>query len=167
MEMLANIGRNESEFRVILTGREVDSSLAGLLFDHEGSAKESAVAASKSNYDADENGCDAQTVAESESSSISAPSGLMSSSTMPSGQVSSMTMPSCLDYSRPIPQCQWQFRTIDADGGSNSARRLPTADAAAIDTANRCLRPSPAYPPDGQEIANLQNKAAQEPKKKM
>ena len=122
MEMLANIGRNESEFRVILTGREVDSSLAGLLFDHEGSAKESAVAASKSKYDDDESGCDAQTVAENESSSIGAPSGLMSSSTTPSGQVSSITMPSCLDLFRPIPQCQWQFHTIDAGGGSNSAR---------------------------------------------
>ena len=58
MEMIANVVRNESELLVILTGREVESSLAGLLHN-EGSTTESAVAVSESNNESNANGCDA------------------------------------------------------------------------------------------------------------
>ena len=56
MEMIANVVRNESELLVILTGREVESSLAGLLHN-EGSTTESAVAVSESNNESNAIGC--------------------------------------------------------------------------------------------------------------
>ena len=51
MEMVANVVRNGSELVAILTGREVDSGLAGLLHKckNEGSATESAVVVNESN----------------------------------------------------------------------------------------------------------------------
>ena len=51
MEMVANVVRNGSELVAILTGREVDSGLAGLLHKckNEGSATESAVLVNESN----------------------------------------------------------------------------------------------------------------------
>ena len=57
MSMIANVVRNESEFLVILTGREVECSLETLLqkYNNEGSASASAVAASESNDDTDPN----------------------------------------------------------------------------------------------------------------
>ena len=55
MEMLANVVRNESESCVILTGRKVECSLAGLLHAADGPATESVLAVSEANYDASAN----------------------------------------------------------------------------------------------------------------
>ena len=57
MSMVANVVRNESELLVILTGREVECSLATLVhnYNNEGYATESAVVPSESNADANPN----------------------------------------------------------------------------------------------------------------
>ena len=55
MEFLANVVRNESESCAILTGREVDSSLASLLHERSATA-ESAVAACETADDGNEDG---------------------------------------------------------------------------------------------------------------